>query len=169
MEQENRCSAQGDNLAIKEIMDGLNCKFMSLGEYKWKCFKGILTEKQILADDQSFYKSNPDNPMASGNRFVRIDASDELLRLVKNNKPHISEEIVDFLNFHLFDCCATVRQTLMLSLVLIENKKSLDYFKMLVYFEESPSTKEMLEYIIDNYETGKNDILGHPDLKLRLT
>jgi len=169
MEKENRSSAQEDNLALKKIIDGLNCKFMSLGEYKWKSCKGILTEKQMLEDDFSFNKANPDNPMATENRFIRIDASDDLLRFVKKNKPHIPEEIADFLNFHLFDCCATVRQSLMLSLVLIENKKTFDYFKMLVYYEESPSTKEMLEYIIDDYETGKNDILGHPVLRLRLS
>lgn len=141
------------------IVSGLsNHNFMTLDEYNTKCREGVLTRKTIFEDDLDFYRGNPMNPMALDNRSSRIDAGDAFRKFVTQGKAvqYINEEMLSYIHKHLFDCCASVRQSLIIGLIVLGNKKSFPYFEELALIEDSESNKEMLLYAVDDYRSGRN-------------
>ena len=149
------------------IVQGLSSHyFMTIEEYYAKCLKGELTRKTLFEDDLVFYRNNPMNPMAFDNRSSRIDAGDAFRKFVTQGKgkQYINEEMLSFIHKHLFDCCASVRQSLIIGLIVLGNEKSFPYFEELALVEDDESNRDMLLYAINDYKSGRNLPLENPGL-----
>ncbi len=138
--------------------------FMSLEEYNSKCSSGKILKKDDFEDDLAFYRSNPLHPMASENRFIRIESGDAFRKFVIRGKGklYITDRMIDFIHIHLFDCCASVRQSLIIGLIVLGNERSYPFFEKLILIEESKSNKDMMQYSLDDKKSGRNEPLKNP-------
>lgn len=129
------------------IQKGLKSSyFMTLQEYRGLCSAGKLELKTFYDDDREFTRNNPQNPMALENRIPRINAADAFRRFVLAGKGKLffTERSPISIYPHIFDCCASVRQSLIIAFIELKDEKALPYFEKLLPLEDSKSNQEML-------------------------
>lgn len=129
---------------ISEALDNLfAARFLSMYDYKELIDNGKLVEKGRYVDDRAFYKEHPEHPLARENRFRRIDAADIIRdQAILLQKP-LPAELLDILYPALFDCCASVRQSLAHSLFYCGAEESTLQLEKLVAEEtESKLTRD---------------------------
>jgi len=97
---------------IDQAIIDLTWKFMSIEDYNQAVDAGELVREPKLTDDMKFFSDYPDHPMASENRFKRIQAADIIRDYSKNLKGELPQKLLDKVHDALFDCCATVRHSI---------------------------------------------------------
>ena len=130
---------------INEALDNLFAnRFLSMQEYKNLIDCGQLVQKGTYVDDRAFYKDHPEHPLARENRFKRIDAADKIRDQAKLLQKPLSSELLDRLYPALFDCCASVRQSLAHALFYCGAEESVSQLEKLL--EEEAESKLVREY-----------------------
>lgn len=136
--------------AFKEISELVNelksYKFCTVEEYNQKVESGEMLTKPTDADDFQFAIQNPDHPLVMMHRFNRMRCGDQILDKVKELDLMVPDETLERLHEILFDCCPAIRLSIAEALIIIQNKKSIPYFKKLALTEtESPKVKKYAE------------------------
>ena len=146
------------------IMD-LTWKFMSIEDHNQEVDTGQLVRKPQFADDRAFFLKYPDHPMASENRFKRIQAADIIRDYSKKLKGKLPQNLLDKVYDSLFDCCATVRYSIASGLFYSGNDTSIPFLMHLLETEkESPIVKKTAEVALfrikPQYPFPKGDTLA---------
>ena len=129
---------------ISEALDNLfAARFLSMHDYKELLDNGKLVKKGSYVDDRAFYKEHPEHPLARDNRFRRIDAADTIRdQAILLQKP-LPAELLETLYPAMFDCCASVRQSLAHALFYFGAEEStLQLEKLLTEETESKLTRD---------------------------
>ena len=143
----------------------LTWKFRSIGDYNQAVDAGTLVRKPKLTDDMAFFMKYPDHPMAGENRFKRIQASDIIRDYSKKLKGKLPQNLLDKVYDSLFDCCATVRYSIVSGLFYSGNDTSIPFLLRLLETEkESPVVKKTAEVALfrikPQYPFPKGDTLA---------
>jgi len=129
------------------IQQGLKSNYyMSLQEYRDQCNASKLEMHTFYGDDRAFTRNNPQNPMALENRIPRIHAADAFWKFVTRGKGKLffTERSPISIYPQLFDCCASVRQSLIRAFIELDDEMALPYFEKLLPLEDSSSNREMM-------------------------
>lgn len=99
--------------------------FKTIDDYLNEVDSGMLPKHTIFSDAPTFDGANPEHPLASSQRFPRIEAADEILIQTRELREYIYEPILEELHQVLMDCCATVALTISRALLYCGNESSL--------------------------------------------
>jgi hypothetical protein len=121
--------------------------FMPIQEYRDLCNAGKLEMKTFYGDDRDFTRYNPQNPMALENRLPRTHAADAFRKFVTRGKGKLffTERSPISIYPHILDCCASVRQSLIMAFIELDDKMALPYFEKLLPIEDSKYNQELLK------------------------
>ena len=128
---------------ISEALENLfAARFLSMHDYKEFIGSGQLVQKGMYVDDRTFYSEHPEHPLARDNRFMRIDAADTIRDQAAVLQKPLPKELLDKLYPAMFDCCATVRQSLAHTLFYCGDEQSTHHLGKLLGVEtESQLTR----------------------------
>ncbi len=132
---------------INELVKELKAyKFCTVEEYNQKVNAGEMLRKPTDVDDFQFAIENPDHPLLMMHRLNRMNCGDKILEKVKELDLMVPDETLESLHEILFDCCPAIRLSMAEALIIIQNKKTIPYFKKLAQTEtEEPKVKKYAE------------------------
>lgn len=118
---------------ISKALDNLfAARFLSMHDYKESIGSGQLVQKGMYVDDRAFYSEHPEHPLARDNRFMRIDAADTIRDQAAVLQKPLPKELLDKLYPAMFDCCASVRQSLAHTLLYCGDEQSTHHLEKLL-------------------------------------
>src|SRR5208283_5184940 len=127
---------------------------MTIADYRATVKAGQLVDQPTLCaefpvtvNDRLAEREFPDHPLAMGNESVRMKAAD-LFAAYHNPLP---QKVLDTLHIHLFDCSASVRQSLATALLFSGNLTSIQKLEQLLEVEdESNIVRKWARIAIDS-------------------
>lgn len=150
-----------DNL--ESAFELLETNFMNILDYSKGIKNEEIVKKPYFTDDMEFSKKHPSHPLASVNRFKRISAAD----FIRDYDKDLTENELNKIEKYLFDCCATVRLSLIKKLLKGRNKISKEKAEKLLELENniqpeslrSKSVKLFVEYYLEKINNSKYDFI----------
>ena len=141
----------------------LETNFMNISDYAKGIKNEEIVKKPMFTDDREFSKKYPSHPLASVNRFERISAAD----FIRDYDKNLTKNELNKLEKYLFDCCATVRLSLIKKLLKEQNEIGKEEAEKLLEIENnikpeslrSKSVKLFSKYYLEKINNSKYDFI----------
>ncbi|MGH4139377.1 hypothetical protein [Clostridium sp.] len=135
--------------SMDNVLLNLNWGFMSLQQYdeivKFKKFKWI----KGYEISQELHTLYPNPPSIHDSKSIRVGTADTIFKIAHVNSSKITQEVLDTLHSHIFDCSAAFRLALVQSLLCVGNSTSLAPIQQLLTVEkESMAIRNTCEIVL---------------------
>lgn len=135
--------------SMDNVLSNLSLRFMSLQQYdeiiKFKKFRWI----KGYDNSPQLHTLYPSPPSIHDSKSIRVSTADTIFKIALVNSNKITQEVLDTLHSHIFDCSVAFRLALVQSLLCVGNSTSLQPIQQLLTVEkESMAVRNTCEIVL---------------------